>query len=106
MNTNSKEFAVAITKEHFNGWSNRETWAAYLWITNEEPLYKEAISIVRGNYEHNRRDSLQEFIGELLSWENMTPDRYMMRDDIGSLWRVDWREIVKHLIDDPVEWQN
>ena len=30
----------------------------------------------------------------------MTREMYMMREDIGSLWRVDWRSVVDHLIDD------
>ena len=37
---------------------------------------------------------------ELFDFDNMTREMYRMREDIGSLWRVDWRSIVDHLIDD------
>ena len=109
-----------MADETYNGWTNRETWATYLWLTNEERLYKAAIQIV-----HRRlnapsvmlgsdelvRDNLRGFIEELFTWENMTERMageglYRMREDIGSLWRVDWREIVQHLKEDSVQWDN
>ena len=104
-----------MADETYNGWTNRETWATYLRLTNEEWLYKAAIQIV-----HRRlnapsvmlgsdelvRDNLRGFIEELFTWENMPDGRFRMREDIGSLWRVDWREIVQHLKEDSVQWDN
>ena len=29
-----------VTSEKYNGWTNWDTWATYLWLTNEEYSYK------------------------------------------------------------------
>ena len=109
-----------MTDETYNGWTNRETWATYLWLTNEEGLYQEAIEIVRapskgeGRYAlgpHDRKaiplleDDVANLFDVLFDYENLTPATYSIREDIGSLWRVDWRSIVEHLLEDTVEWE-
>jgi len=110
-----------MADETYNGWTNRETWAAYLWLTNEEGLYREAIEIVRAPFKgegryalgpHDREaiplleDDLENLFDALFDFDTMTRALYSMREDIGSLWRVDWRSIVEHLIEDSVEWSD
>lgn len=87
----------------FNGWANRETWAANLWLENDEGLYnmtREAISRKDINAATDAiRDLLEtlftragyaaEFGGE---WPEGLADAAA---DIGSLYRVDHREIAE-----------
>jgi hypothetical protein len=36
------------TATGYNGWSNHSTWAANLWLSNDEPTYRAAIATLRG----------------------------------------------------------
>ena len=75
-----------MTRAEHNGWTNRETWAAHLWITNEESLYTSALHANTGLL-------LNEYMEELLSLRQESETLQTMFDDIGSLWRVNWKEI-------------
>jgi hypothetical protein len=78
----------------YNGWTNRETWATSLWLTNDETLYSLASSC-------SDPEELKEFVESLLYPEERDPQEpewlNSMREDIGSLWRVDFREIWENL---------
>ena len=50
-------------RETFNGWANYETWNASLWINNEEPMYRLAVSYV----EQARR------FGQAIKFDNLIP---------------------------------
>lgn len=34
-----------MNDQSYNGWSNYPTWAVNLWLSNDEPLYREALEI-------------------------------------------------------------
>ncbi len=77
-------------EDSYNGWTNRETWAAFTWITNDESLYNT----------HRGSDAadLEKDIKRLLdsNWTGAAS----MEADIGSLWRVNWQEIANALTED------
>ncbi len=97
--------------DEYNGWTNRETWAANLWLSNDEGVYNLALERARDALDgyttrcdtyglEPTRDGAAMSVGEELSAqieeleELLIPESYRsMRDDIGSLWRIDWQEL-------------
>jgi hypothetical protein len=95
----------------YNGWTNRETWAVALWIDNDYSLQETATEYARTEIEGHDKDeeinpyylgeSLKTYIEEdLLTFENVSQNQtlWMMLTDIGSLYRVNWREIADHYL--------
>ena len=96
--------------EEFNGWSNRETWATALHINNDSGLYEPVTEKTKEmandeTVEHKTAtlaDIIEQFIDEILDYENIKENRnaFSMLSDIGSLYRVNWREIADSLLSD------
>ena len=103
----------------YNGWTNRETWATMLHIDNDQALLEIAMDYARTAREEHRNDDtsdpeaclsmaiycLQETLKmwleeDLLTRENIAGNQglWLMLSDIGSLYRVNWREIADSLI--------
>jgi hypothetical protein len=112
------------TIETYNGWTNRETWAVSLHLNNDEGLYYETARILEEAFledlDRETRegwisgvssavDSLSEWVEEILSfgyWEEqggMPRGIHLMREDVGSLWRVNWREIVEAELEEEIQ---
>lgn len=81
--------------EKYNGWTNRETWAAFTWLTNDETMYHD----VRGSC----AEAIQDYVEGLAEQDERSSvgnELMVMFEDIGSLWRVNWEEIAKALSED------
>lgn len=95
--------------EEYNGWTNRETWATALHIDNDYGLLHNALDYVReetrGEDEVDIYDLAEGFKYQLeediLTFENVRENHslWLMLTDIGSLYRVNWREIAQHYLD-------
>jgi len=97
--------------KEYNGWSNRETWATMLWINNEQGLTEQVRFLAEDALHPDEADSpisaktalanaLEEMFNELFDFDNLFSNRalYVVRDDIGSMYRVDWYEIAEAVL--------
>jgi hypothetical protein len=109
--------------EEYNGWSNRETWAVNLWVNNDEALLELAkdytITALQEHREDNEgeggdlcdarnclAESFEYWITEdLLTLENIAGNQalFNMLTDIGSLYRINWREMADSFVSDQVQ---
>lgn len=100
--------------ETYNGWSNRETWAFMLYVQNDEGMADTVLNVLAGGWygpDVRPDDALSLWADSLF-----TPDAWMdeygvstdswplplarAAGDIGSLWRINWRECVDALTAD------
>lgn len=97
--------------ETYNGWTNRETWAFALHLNNDYGLYLWAHDLVRDFIEnhdgaafHQIGERLIESVEEMWSEGIISPENErMMRDDIGSMWRIDAYSIGESFGTDAIE---
>jgi hypothetical protein len=87
-----------MNEQGYNGWTNRETWATALHIDNDEGLLAPILEVAQ--LHDNLTDlagEIEAFISEVLDFDNVSTNRnaYLMLTDIGSLYRVNWREIAE-----------
>lgn len=89
-------------KETYNGWSNYETWAVNLWLTNDEGSYHWLTEIVRKAASGEVKDyAAAEMLKEWV--EGNAPDLgASVYSDLltSALGEVDWLEIVENNKDD------
>ncbi len=92
----------------YNGWSNRETWAANLHMTNDEGWSKsldEAVveSHARGDSKYGTGHAIEQVFNDYLdgmadflsSSGTLMGNFEMVLRDVGSVWRVNWTEIAE-----------
>lgn len=97
--------------QEYNGWTNRETWATMLHIDNDQWLQETALNYAREEVQgHDEGEEINPYhLGEtiknwieeeLLTLENVSEIRglWLMLTDIGSLYRVNYREIAEALL--------
>jgi hypothetical protein len=93
---------VSIHEENYNGWSNRETWALNLHLNNTETLQNDLISIVKDDKlkDYEKEDELKDWVEEMV-YNFIEGEEFCYKEeiklliqDVGSFWRINWREII------------
>ena len=79
----------------YNGWSNRETWLAGLWLNNDEASYALLLEAGRqGEEPFDRADWLERQLREQL--EDTMDEASMWCDLINTAFnRINWVEVVE-----------
>ena len=98
-----------VNPEEYNGWTNRETWATALHIDNDfgtytmrnewiEEIRSEETDAVRqvSDLAHQLENWLDVVAQNLTDGQPVARELRMMLDEIGSRWRVNYREIAKN----------
>ena len=62
----------------YNGWKNYETWCVNLWISNEEPLYREALA--KAEYAVTYADGHPNVSAGI--WTTEQTERFVLADDL------------------------
>jgi hypothetical protein len=111
---------MTTTIKTYNGWTNRETWATALHINNDQYLQELADDYAQTAHNEHKADAQEELditcdavacladtfeswiTEDLLTRENIAGNEglFMMLSDIGSLYRVNWRELAEAWISD------
>jgi hypothetical protein len=101
-----------MEEQGFQGWTNRETWCANLWIENEQGLSEIVADYARQELEghdegeeinpYHLGEVIRDFIeNQVLTYSEVKGSEqvFTMLTDIGSLYRVKWEEMAKYYLD-------
>lgn len=110
--------------DEYEGWSNRETWCANLWLANDEGLYNlvneladqcwddtdaddashgDRLSEARYRLGNLLDEQFAEWATDVVEGDPTSEELRRMLFDIGSLYRVDWHEIAQGWVNEASE---
>jgi hypothetical protein len=85
--------AVAIST--YNGWSNRETWLASLWLTNDDGSYTLRDAMRAGEDVFEQADSLEGLLRDQLDDE--AGNANLWSDLLSTAFeRINWVEVIEN----------
>lgn len=102
-----------MSDETYQGLTNRETWAAWLHLSNDQWLYNSAREVlsgveVEGPWSH--ANALEDWVTDLVERIREILDDYafhpmsgvvtMMDREVGSWRRVNWQDVAGGLMED------
>jgi hypothetical protein len=106
------DYASLVTKDEYNGWRNRETWAFVLHIDNDSYHHARAIGEAHRIVREAELDKLpnpevqelmvgakmwlgRHFVDAFYEFADEVPESEPtgMREDVGSVWRIDHADI-------------
>ena len=86
--------------EQFNGWSNRETWLAQVWLNNDEGSYTLLqAALDKDNFQdYEKAEWLEEKLQHQLLYEIEVPCMWqdLLRTAFG---RINWQELIEKNIE-------
>ena len=94
-----------INTEEYNGWTNRETWATVMHLSNDEGLYDSCLELVEGKSKWSGGDAIEGWVNDrvaefLYDSDGIPADWVrLLIDDVGSFWRVDWQAVADSFIE-------
>ncbi len=91
--------AIMDKGQEYNGWSNRETWAVNLWISNERGSYEQVKALA--DEHHESRADLADAIKDWIEGNQPELGPTLWSDLMGTaLGEVDWYGIAESWIED------
>jgi hypothetical protein len=94
------------TDQTYNGWTNRETWACSLWLSNDHGLYDMVNELAEDAEDaHALADAIKDLWEQFQNYEEefgTPPNKEMiaMLLEVGSDYRIDWDEIATNWLED------
>lgn len=94
--------------DEYNGWVNKETWAAHLHLSNDEGLYSICLELVAGKLRWSAGDAIEQFCKDnveiaLFPAKDEWPTSDLWRlfiFDVGSMGRVDWQAVADSFLEE------
>jgi hypothetical protein len=81
----------------YNGWSNRETWLASLWLNNDGDAYYAVLqeALREAGDAFDQADWLERYMREQM--EDEIEDACLMNDLLSTAFtRINWVEVIEH----------
>jgi len=79
--------------DEYQGWSNRETWCAALWIDNVQHNYERAAFFAKKPY-CDAQEKLEEMVRGYLKIDAVAPP---LADALNAyVARINWRELIDY----------
>ncbi len=97
---------MSADEQGYNGWTNYPTWAVNLWLSNDEPLYRETLELVSAPVDLLGAESSLVYVDEDRRPRIAAADRLkrFVRDDLSPDLGASFAADLLGYALDQVEW--